>query len=307
MTKLTASDAATGDSFGCSVAVAGDVAVVGADGDDDVGSASGSAYVFERNAGGTNAWGQVAKLTASDAAAGDWFGYSVSVAGDVALVGARRDGDAGNASGSAYVFERDAGGTNAWGQVGKIVASDGTASDYFGSSVSLDGDVAVVGAYQDDDVGSASGSAYIFERNAGGTNAWGQVAKLTASDGAADDYFGHSVSVAGHVVVVGAYGDDDAGGGSGSAYVFEQWFPPPESLFLEISFQGSGDLVCAWTSAVPVDYTVQFRDSLLVGAWSNLAGCVVLPGEDGVIVVTNAVDSIQEGYYRIKAVNSPLR
>ena len=102
--KLTASDAAFDDVFGESVTVSGDTAVVGAPGDDDAGTNSGSAYVFTR---GGSTWTQQAKLTASDAAFGDSFGASVTVSGDTAVVGARGDDDAGSASGSAYVFRFD--------------------------------------------------------------------------------------------------------------------------------------------------------------------------------------------------------
>lgn len=206
--KLTAPDAAMDDWFGFSVAVAGDVALVGAYGNDDAGPGSGSAYVFERNIGGTNAWGYVCKLTASDAAACDYFGVAVAVDGDVAIVSA--SGDDGF-RGSAYVFQRNAGGTNAWGQVAKIIAPDGSSSDFFGVSVSVAGDVAIVGAEQDDNLGSA----YVFERNMGGTNAWGFVRKLTASDGAVDDHFGYSVSADGDAALVGAYGGE-------AAYVFQR-------------------------------------------------------------------------------------
>ncbi|MBU1695136.1 MAG: hypothetical protein KKC51_14395, partial [Verrucomicrobia bacterium] len=224
--KLTASDKAATNYFGTSVSVAGDVALVGANAADPGGLASaGAAYLFERNAGGTNAWGQVAKLTASDKAAGDVFGYSVSVAGDVALVGARYADPGGvwNA-GAAYMFERNAGGTNAWGQVAKLTASDKAVSDYFGTSVSMDGDVALVGAYNASPGGVINaGAAYVFERNAEGTNAWGQVAKLTALDKVAGDWFGISVSVAGDVALVGAYAADPGGlNSAGSAYVFER-------------------------------------------------------------------------------------
>jgi hypothetical protein len=99
--KLTAADADAGDNFGFSVAISGDTALVGADGDDDAGLSSGSAYVFVRS--GTT-WSEQAKLTASDAAAGDNFGFSVAISGDTALVGADGDDDAGDRSGSAYVF-----------------------------------------------------------------------------------------------------------------------------------------------------------------------------------------------------------
>jgi hypothetical protein len=218
--KLTALDGAAEDWFGTAAAAAGDVIVVGACGDDDLGNASGSAYVFERNAGGTNAWGQVKKLTALDGAAGDWFGWVVAVAGDVIAVGACYNG---GSLGSAYIFERNAGGANVWGQVKKLVALDGAAGDCFGCSVAVAGDVIAVGACYDDDLGDMSGSAYVFERNAGGANAWGQVKKLLAADGAAYDYFGWPVTAAGDVIVVGADADDVHGrNDQGSAYVFER-------------------------------------------------------------------------------------
>ena len=102
-------------------------------------------------------------------------------------------------------------------QFAKLVASDGAASDQFGISVSMsgDGNTAVIGAYGDDDKGSDSGSAYIFVRNG---NVWTQQSKLVASDGAASDRFGNSVSISGdgNTAIVGAYGDD----GKGSAYIF---------------------------------------------------------------------------------------
>ncbi|GAH66138.1 unnamed protein product [marine sediment metagenome] len=124
--------------------------------DDDCGDQSGSAYVFEDN--GTD-WVQLAKLTASDGAAGDEFGYSVSLSGTMALIGAYQDNDCGDGSGSAYLFEDNG---TAWVQVGKLTASDGAADDWFGLSVSVSGTTALIGAYRDSDLGTWSGSAYIF-------------------------------------------------------------------------------------------------------------------------------------------------
>ena len=218
--KPIASDGAASDYFGRSVAVSGDILVVGANYDDDNGSASGSAYVFARNQGGTNNWGQVAKLTASDGAASDWFGISVAISGDTIVVGAYGDDDKGSWSGSAYVFARNQGGADNWGQVTKLTASDGAANDHFGLSVSVSGSTLVVGARFDDDNGTNSGSAYVFVCNQGGIDNWGQLTKLTAGDAAADDHFGRAVSISGDTVVVGADGDDDNGDSSGSAYVF---------------------------------------------------------------------------------------
>ncbi len=217
--KLTASDGAAEDRFGRSVALSGDTALVGADGDDDDGSSSGSAYIFERNNGGLDNWGEVAKLTASDGAASDYFGTSVALSGDTALVGAYHDDDNGSSSGSAYIFTRNQGGADNWGEAAKLTASDGAAYDEFGRSVALSGDAALVGAYGDE---GFIGSAYLFERNNGGADNWGEVVKLTASDGAAADYFGNSVALSGDTALVGAFGDDDDGSESGSAYLFER-------------------------------------------------------------------------------------
>jgi hypothetical protein len=211
--KLNASDGAAGDWFGYSVAISGDHAVVGAHWDGDAGMGSGSAYIFKHD--GT-AWTQEAKITASDGAADDCFGVSVAISGDHVVVGAQRDDDAGSNSGSAYIFKRN--GTE-WTEQAKITASDCAADDCFGVSVAISGDYVVVGAYgADDDAGSNSGAAYIFKRN--GTE-WTEQAKITASDGAAGDLFGYSVATSGDHAVVGAPYDDDAGSYSGSAYIYD--------------------------------------------------------------------------------------
>ena len=214
--KLTADDGSSYDEFGISVALDAGMAVIGAHADDDNGGNSGSAYVYEQQANGT--WQQIAKLTADDGAGNDYFGYSVAIDGGVAVIGAYRDDDAGSDSGSAYVFEQQADGT--WQQTAKLTADDGASNDYFGNSVAVDGGVAVIGAYGDDDNGGSSGSVYVYEQQADGT--WQQIAKLTADDGASGDAFGYSVATSGGVAVIGAYGDDDAGNNSGSAYVYEQ-------------------------------------------------------------------------------------
>ena len=216
--KLTASDAAEFDYFGV-VSISGDYAVIGAYNDDDNGSNSGSAYIFERD--GAGVWSEVQKLTASDGAAEDYFGV-VSISGDYAVIGAYND-DEGDAelidSGSAYIFERNEKGF--WSEVQKLTPSDGAEFDYFGLSVSISGDYAVIGAYNDDDNGVASGSAYVFERDGAGN--WSETQKLTASDGAAGDQFGSTVSIFGNTLAItAAYDDDDNGVHSGSAYVFDR-------------------------------------------------------------------------------------
>ena len=215
------------------MSIDGDTVVIGASWDDDMGSSSGSAYVFTRDTAGdlASGWTQVEKLTAgTDGAEGDYFGYSVSIDGDTVVIGAYRDDDKGSSSGSAYVFTRGTAGdfASGWTQVDKLTAGDGAAGDYFGSSVSIDGDTVVIGAYGHDDKGSSSGSAYVFRRVTVGdlASGWTQVDKPTAGDGAASDYFGSSVSIDGDMMVIGAYGHDDEGSKSGSAYVFSKYVPP---------------------------------------------------------------------------------
>jgi hypothetical protein len=208
--KLLASDGAAGDEFGYCVDLDGDTALVGAIHDDDNGADSGSAYVFTRSG---FIWTQQAKLLTLDGAAGDQFGFYVSLDHDTAVISANWDDDNGNDSGSVYVFVRS--GTT-WTQQAKLLPSDGQAGDRF-ALCTLSGDTALIGTYYDDDNGIDSGSAYIFVRN--GTT-WMQQAKLLPSDGAAGDNFGFSTSIDGDTALVGTWKDDDNGADSGSVYVF---------------------------------------------------------------------------------------
>ena len=209
--KITAADADTSDWFGSSVSISGNYAIVGVPFDDDSGDHSGSVYIFKR---AETSWTQQAKLTANDATTGDIFGESVSIYGDYAIIGAPHDDDDGSYSGSAYVFMRS---DTSWTQQAKLTADDAEAEDYFGESVSIYGDYAIVSARLDDDGGSRSGSAYIFKRT---DTSWTQQAKLTADDAEADDEFGKSVAISGNYAIVGADYDDHGVTNSGSAYVF---------------------------------------------------------------------------------------
>jgi MYXO-CTERM domain-containing protein len=193
--KLVASDGAELDKFGSSTSLGTDRILVGAYG---AGSSRGAAYVFVKSG---DAWTEEQKLVASDGAAGENFGYSVSLAGDRVLVGA-------HGSGAAYVFVR---GGSAWTEEQKLVASDGAADDAFGWSVALVGDRALVGAPGND---GARGTAYVFVRSG---SAWTEEQELVANDGVAFDNFGSAVSLAGQRALVGAYWNDDF---RGAAYVF---------------------------------------------------------------------------------------
>jgi hypothetical protein len=220
--KLAPSDGAYADNFGHAVSISGDYAIVGSYYDDDNGTNSGSAYIFEKPAGGWTDMTETAKLVPSDGAAYDYFGNSVSISGDYAIVGSYWDDDNGTNSGSAYIFEKPAGGWTDITETAKLVPSDGDVSDNFGNAVSISGDYAIVGSYWDDDNGTNSGSAYIFEKPAGGWTDITETAKLVPSDGDVSDNFGNAVSISGDYAIVGAHNDDSSGDNSGSAYIFER-------------------------------------------------------------------------------------
>lgn len=205
-----------GDQFGYSVAIEDDTMLVGAYTADERGTYSGAAYAFKRNAG---TWTQQAMLMPAAAEPSDFVGISVSLAGGKALIGAYGDDDRGANAGAAYVFRTQNG---AWIEEAKFLASDGVAGDVFGTSVSISSDpvmgmVAIAGAWKQPANGPQSGAAYIFRLN--GT-IWEEEAKLAASDGAAYDRFGRSVSIAGGIAVVGSELYDGIYEDTGAAYVY---------------------------------------------------------------------------------------
>ncbi|MGE3171627.1 MAG: FG-GAP repeat protein [Planctomycetota bacterium] len=221
VTKLIAADAAPGDLFGTSVAAFGDRIVVGAYLKNSArGTATGAAYVFERQPDGT--WMQQAQLLANDGAAGDRLGISVGVFGDRVLVGASHADPVGSSpgtnTGAAYVFDRQVDGR--WTQTARLSPAGEPTGALFGWSVSLWGDRALVGAYQEAGAVATSGAAHVFDRDPAGT--WSESARFAPADGAAGDSFGITVALEGDEALVGAPGDDDAGAGSGTVRVFRR-------------------------------------------------------------------------------------
>ena len=210
--KVRAPDGAVGDQFGRSVDIDDEWLVIGSIGDDDGGSMSGSAYVFRRD--GLD-WRFEAKLTASDARAGDEFGGSVAVSGERIVVGARlADSDRTN-SGAVYVFERSG---SAWRQQAKLIASDRADEDQFGFSVDIHRDSIVVGSPFDDDQGTLSGSAYVFGHDGA---AWTEQAKLVPNDSQAEDKFGFATSLDGGLVLIGSvFAAGHTGQRTGAAYLY---------------------------------------------------------------------------------------
>jgi hypothetical protein len=194
--RARAEDGAEGDNFGHSVAISGDIAVIGCRDDDIDGTVDqGSAYVFVRKA---NGWSFQRKLVAPDGRRYDEFGQSVSTDGDTIVIGSDSASGQSYEQGAAYVFRRM--GSN-WSYQGKLVANDGRRYDYFGRSVAVKGDTIVVGAPLDHRFHQAQGSAYVFTRSG---LVWRQSAKLQAADGRGYDYFGVSVAVHNQIIAVGA-------------------------------------------------------------------------------------------------------
>lgn len=225
--KLSQPNAQPKDNFGTSVAASGNTIVVGANLRN---SAKGSAYVFERNQGGIDNWGLVKELTASDGVSNDLFGSSVSISGDKIAIGAMGK-DFG--TGAVYLFDRNLGGSNNWGQTKELVASDAETDDTFGSSIAISGNTLIVGAPAKN---GAAGEAYLFDRDAGGANNWGEVKALSPGDGALSGNFGANVSIAEDRAVVGAPGADS---GAGRAYVFERNFGAPNGWGLRLPLKAS--------------------------------------------------------------------
>lgn len=239
---LVASDGMAGDRFGASAAIEGDYVLIGAPGHN---SARGAVYVFQR---GSEAWGEQAVLLASDGEAGDAFGASVALSGNLAAIGAPADDHARGANaGSAYIFVRNG---SAWSQQARAFAEDGMADDGLGSSVDLENTTLVTGSPNEGLL--QSGSVYIFEQSG---STWPQEARLEASDAASGDRFGEAVSMSDNYVVVGT---PMQGGSKGVAYVYRRTsgtWSMQEVSKIEASDGAAGDLFGA-SVAISGDYAL---------------------------------------------------
>lgn len=291
--KLTASDGANADNFGTAVAINDETIIVGARSHDPAGiDSAGAAYVFERNYGGVNNWGQAKKLVASSQSDDAFFGFAVDIHDDTIVVGATR---AFSGDGAAFAFDRNFGGDENWGETAVLFSTGrehGYRTDDVGRKVSVYGNIIIVselympdnstitGAvtvfrrvnepagwieikrltaepFQDDDdyaktidiveetiiVGSAGrddrGTVFMYKRNLGGVDAWGEYGTIYPSDGEITDAFGRVVSLGTDRIMVQAPSDQNNEGPDGSAYIFrrdfdsgnEQWNESVKLLF----------------------------------------------------------------------------
>lgn len=214
--KLLASDSSSNARFGFSVSVFGNSAIVGST-RSNIGALgeAGAAYVFVRSG---SSWTQEQKLFVSDGGHGDEFGSAVAGFADTAIIGAslHLHGHPTNfEAGAAYVFRRTGG---IWALEQKLLPPGLKSGDQFGSCVSLSGNTAVVGSQTSPNDISRAGAAYIFLRSG---SVWSQQKKLVATDQAAFDFLGSSVSISGDTALVGAFrSSPDSVTKAGAVYEF---------------------------------------------------------------------------------------
>lgn len=209
--NLNASDSAQNDKFGYSVAISGDYIVIGAPSEDEDANGSatltnaGSAYIFYKNEGGADNWGQLQKIVAFDRTASDEFGNAVDIEGDCIVVGAYRNGKDINgnnliqSAGAAYIFSNTSG---TWTQHQKITSTLRSTSAQFGFSLAIDGDYIAIGAnWENEGSNAKAGAAYIFKNSSG---VWAQQKRILATDCFAYNEFGYSIAISGELVLIGA-------------------------------------------------------------------------------------------------------
>lgn len=283
-------DAINGFQFGEAVALEDDTLLVGAPrttlqiGDPLLFppiSQAGAVFVFQRNTGGPNAWGQVKRLIAENPTDNANFGNALDIDAGRLIVGARFENLVVNdqiqeySRGAAYIFERDNGATNAWGHVASLHATDAGSFDYFGSDVGILGDQAWVGSPYSDGAGfNNQGAVYAYERNQGGANSWGAAPIIGASDGLPSEAFGSALAVSANELVVGAPARDESG-----TYVFDasdlsaqmpyhiylplgvdEWYPPTGLLQNNSTVESANGAILGaveGTLAAPVEATIQ--------------------------------------------------
>jgi hypothetical protein len=304
--ELTSSDGLANDDFGYSVAISGNTIVVGAPGATIGGNAfQGAVYVFTEPATGWASMTETAKLTASDGATDDELGYTVAISGNTVVAGAPLATIGANSEqGAAYVFVEPATGWATMTETAKLTSSDGAADDNFGNAVAISGNNVIVGAVNATvGANTGEGAAYIFSEPPTGWATTTETAKLTASDGELDGGFGESVAIDGNTAVVGAPGATiGANAAQGAVYVFTQkgpaWTTGTQTAklfasdgvtedFLGFSVAISGSTIVSGavpdyvTGATTLDAAYVFSEK--GGAWTSMAQTAKLTASDGFI------------------------
>jgi len=296
--KLSSSGGASGDLFGCSVAISGNTIVVGAYG---VQSSQGAAYVFVKPASGWQDMTQTAELTASNGAAGALFGWVVAISGNTVVVGAPWQSVGGNArQGEGYVFVKPKGGWKNMTETARLTASDGQQYDQLSDAVAIVGDTVVAGepAETQGCTNNEPGAAYVFVKASGGWKSMTQTAKLTASGAVNGDQVGYAVAMTSNTVVVGAV--EYCSNGNGAAYVYVEpsggWSnmtqtakltasdgAPQDLLGYSVSISGN-TIVAGAPSASLHSHVGQGKAYVFVepsGGWSDMTQTAKLSASDG--------------------------
>ena len=270
--KLQASDGYTGQKFGYSVSISADFILIGAYSDDQISNNSGAAYIFKRDTV-TGNWTEMQKLYASDSSFYSWFGYSVSLLGDHAIIGAPRYFNDSVETGAAYIYKWNG---SVWFEEAKLVPQNGVGGGQsFGNSVSIFGDYASIGAYGDEGLGGYPGATYIFHNN---NSNWIQQAKLNASEINLNHHFGCSVSIYEDYVAIGSYLAPNTTGGA--VFVFHR---NDTTWTEEATLEGSSNFY-----PIYFGYSVSMDgDYLVVGAPNedtngNNAGCTYIFKRNGI-------------------------
>ncbi|NOR88172.1 MAG: T9SS type A sorting domain-containing protein [Bacteroidales bacterium] len=305
--KLLPSSGLPYDYFGQSVSISGDYIVIGVPFDDNSGEDRGSLYIYKHQA---NNWILDTQLLANDGVAGDEFGFTVDISGNYIVAGAPLDEVS---IGSAYIFRLE---NETWVQQTKLIATDASENIYFGNSVAISGDYAIVGTFQGNGNADHSGAAYIFEREDGN---WLQQEKLTASDGAFGDYFGYHVSISANQAIIGAKNDEDQGFHAGSAYIFKKentgWVEQEKVLPNEVSSSDAfGSTVAISNNNIIIGargdddngmnsgavYMYEFYSSSVIGIVSDAT--TNIPLEDAIITLGTSYSAISNalGFYNIE-------
>ncbi|MEZ6244202.1 MAG: FG-GAP repeat protein [Phycisphaerales bacterium] len=251
ITTIIPSDADFDDDFGRAMVTDGPTTLIAAPSADDNGALSGAVYIFDTATGA-----ELGKFTPDDGEGLDQFGFSVDLDGNLAIVGARWESERGTRAGAAYLFDISDPAHPV--QLAKLLGSEIEADDMFGFSVAIDGDLAIVGAIFDDDLGLDSGAAYVFDVSDPANPV--ETVKITTLDGNGSDDIGWDVSLDGATALITARTDDDLFPGGGSAYLYDLTDPTTPVEMCKITpSDGHANQVFGWSADLD-------GDRVLVGA-----------------------------------------
>lgn len=327
--KIAPGIRAVGDNFGYSIAIEGDLIVVGAPGEQEDASElvplpyTGAAYIYRKNHGGANNWGQVKKFAPIVRAVHDGFGSTVDISGNNAIVGAPfEDEDQFDANyisdaGAAYIFAKDEGGTDSWGQVRKLTATTRTADSWFGNGVKISGDfAAVASSFEDVDAQgqnfvNGAGGAYLFKRDLANSGQWISVQRLSPSTRIENDNFGRSLALSGTTLFVGAFGLAPEAGepdvlNSGTVYVFQQDPSLPVTLASFKVSKVENQAFLQWTTSAETNTShFEIQKSLNAKDWTIIGTCEAAKESSKPLNYTHWDNQLTAGniYYRLKMVD----